>query len=87
MDSMIRDLYAKMVLGGEAGEAIVREREAEVNSLLEGLEKGLGQEEYEKYRDCALSVAAAAEERGFVQGMRYGMRLFAEFMLEEFAKC
>ena len=65
MDSMIRNLYAKIVLGGISGDAAIREREAEVDKELKSTEIELGQQEYEKFRDCALSVACMSEELGF----------------------
>ena len=71
MDSMIRNLYAKIVLGGISGDAAIREREAEVDKELKSTEIELGQQEYEKFRDCALSVACTSEELGFILGMRY----------------
>ncbi len=80
MDSMIRNLYAKIVLGGISGDAAIREREAEVDKELKSTEIELGQQEYEKFRDCALSVACMSEELGFILGMRYAMRLYRECM-------
>ena len=38
MDSMIRNLYAKIVLGGISGDAAIREREAEVDKELKSTE-------------------------------------------------
>ena len=49
MDSMIRNLYAKIVLGGISGDAAIREREAEVDKELKSTEIELGQQEYEKH--------------------------------------
>ena len=80
MDNMIRDLYAKMVLGGISGDAIIREREAEVDKELKNTGIELGQQEFKKFRDCALSVACMSEELGFILGMRYAMRLYRECM-------
>ena len=65
MDNMIRDLYAKMVLGGISGDAIIRERETEVDKELKNTGIELGQQEFKKFRDCALSVACMSEELGF----------------------
>ena len=82
MDNMIRDLYTKIVLGGISGDTITREREAEVDKELKNTGIELGQQEYEKSRDCALSVACMSEERGFILGMRYAIRLFQECMAD-----
>lgn len=78
MDNMVRDLYAKMVLGGASGDAITRKRAAEVDNELKNAGLGSGPQEYEKFRDYALSVAVMSEEWGFILGMRYAMRLFQE---------
>ena len=82
MDNIIRDLYAKIILGGISGDAIAKEREAAVDKELKNTGIELGQQEYEKFRDCALSVACMSEEHGFILGMRYAMRLFQECMAD-----
>lgn len=82
MDKMIRELYNDMLRKTEREGRLGRELEEEIEGLLEGVEKKLGEQEYWEYKDNALYIACAAEEEGFVEGFKYAFRLFAECLQE-----
>lgn len=82
MDKMIRELYNDMLRKTDREGRLGKELEEEIEGLLEGVEKKLGQKEYWEYKDNALYIACAAEEEGFVKGFKYASRLFAECLQE-----
>lgn len=82
MDKMIRELYNDMIRKTEREGRLGKELEEEIEGLLEGVEKKLGEQEYWEYKDNALYIACAAEEEGFVKGFKYASRLFAECLQE-----
>lgn len=82
MDKMIRELYNDMLRKTDREGRLGKELEEEIEGLLEGVEKKLGQKEYWEYKDNALYIACAAEEEGFVEGFKYASRLFAECLQE-----
>ena len=82
MDKMIRELYNEMLRKTERKGRLGRELEEEAAGLLEDVEKRLGRQEYEEYKDNPLYIACAAEEEGFVKGFKYAFRLFAECVRE-----
>lgn len=81
MDEKIRSLYAEMVRGECHTEKISRKTQEDVYRLLEEWERE-GNRNGEEVADKVLLAACAAEENGFVMGIRYAFRLFAECMQE-----
>lgn len=75
--SIIREIYKEMVQGKPYMDKISKEIEKEITELLKD-EFQKNREEYEQYRDRLYSVAAIAEEAGFIKGFYFAVDLFAE---------
>ncbi len=81
MDERIRSLYAEMVREERHTEKISKKTQEDIYKLLGEWERG-GNQNGGEVADKVLLAACAAEENGFVMGMRYAFRLFAECMQE-----
>lgn len=81
MNDRIRSLYVRTVQEENQGEKISKKTMEEVNELLKERERE-GNRNEEELADKVLLAACAAEENGFVMGIRYAFRLFAECMQE-----
>ena len=81
MNDRIRSLYVRTVQEENQGEKISKKTQEEINGLLKEWERG-GNQNGEEFEDKILLAACAAEENGFVMGIRYAFRLFSECMQE-----
>ncbi|MEY8283840.1 DUF6809 family protein [Lachnospiraceae bacterium 50-23] len=79
--SIIREIYKEMVQGKPYLDEISKETEKEIAELLKD-ESQKNREEYEPYRDRLYSVAAIAEEAGFIKGFHFAVGLITECKLE-----
>lgn len=81
MDERIRSLYIKMIQEKRGTGKISRKTQEEINGLLEQWEQEDSQRK-EEFPDIVFLAACAAEENGFVMGVKYAFRLFVECIWE-----
>lgn len=79
---MIREIYGSMVCKDYNGEKISGEILDEIEELLKSRKGKMDGQEYTQYQDELKFIAAAAEASGFVTGVRFAFRLFAEIIQE-----
>ncbi len=79
---MIREIYSSMVSKDNNGDKISQEVKDEITALLKTRKGKMDDQEYRQYQDELSFIAAAAEESGFVMGVRFAFRLFAEIIQE-----
>lgn len=70
MDNSIRNLFKTLKQNPEFMRGINRETEKEVRKILK--------EKYENKEELALLLASVGEESGFVEGVKYAVRLMSE---------
>lgn len=80
MDSMIREIYQKVIQETEALKGVEAQLEAEIRKIIP-TENG-NVPEYEEIRDTYFRIMFHAEEEGFVAGFKMAARLLAECMYE-----
>ena len=82
MDKAIKDLYYATLQERADGDKLNSSMKEEILKLLREEEKLLEKQKYEEYRDKVFRVASIAEEAGFIRGVKYAFRLFAECLQE-----
>lgn len=75
MDETLKELYEHIIENSNYWRDLDKTAENEIEELYKEDWGAMGGDEYEAQRDKAFQVSAIAEEKGFIKGFQYAMKL------------